>query len=138
MEKNIRKKLSNVFEYLKERCVPIGALKRVSWKDLAAIVGKSKSTISDYKLGKINIKVQDTEDIFGAYGYLSLIHIWLLPEWLLLQLLHGQSVCVYGFYAPLIYLCFPLISADSLTAQVLNFSFPCIDSFHGCFPPGAS
>lgn len=69
MEKNIRKKLSNVFEYLKERCVPIGALKRVSWKDLAAIVGKSKSTISDYKLGKINIKVQDTEDIFGAYGY---------------------------------------------------------------------
>ena len=50
MEKNIRKKLSNVFEYLKERCVPIGALKRVSWKDLAAIVGKSKSTISDLSL----------------------------------------------------------------------------------------
>ena len=54
-----------MFEYLKERCVPIGALKRVSWKDLAAIVGKSKSTISDYKLGNINIKVQDTEDIFA-------------------------------------------------------------------------
>lgn len=69
MEKNMREKLCKVFEYLKEWCVPIGALKRVSWKDLAAIVGKSKSTISDYKLGKINIKVQDTEDILRAYGY---------------------------------------------------------------------
>lgn len=69
MKKNLREKLSNVFEYLKEWCVPIGALKRVSWKDLGAIVGKSKSTISDYKFGKINIRVQDTEDMFGAYGY---------------------------------------------------------------------
>ena len=69
MKKNLREKLCNVFKYLQAWCVPIGALKRVAWKDLAEIVGKSKSTISDYKLGKINIRVQDTEDIFGAYGY---------------------------------------------------------------------
>ena len=69
MEKNIRKRLSNAFSYLKECCVPIGELDKATLDDLADIVGKGKSTISDYTLGKINIKVQDTEDMFGVYGY---------------------------------------------------------------------
>lgn len=69
MMKNLREKLSDVFMFLKEKCVPIGALDKVSLKDLGDIVGKSKSTVSDYTLGKINVKVQDAEDMFWAYGY---------------------------------------------------------------------
>lgn len=69
MRKNLNENLSDVFTFLKNDCVPVGELDKVTLEDLGDIVGRSRSTISDYTLGKINMKVQVTEDMFLAYGY---------------------------------------------------------------------
>ena len=70
MNGTILERIGIVIKYLREELIAVGEFEKSSTQTrLRMIVGKGRSTISNYENGEINIKLQDIIRIFKAYGY---------------------------------------------------------------------
>lgn len=70
MNGTILERIGIVIKYLREKLIAVGEFEKSSTQTrLGMIVGKGRSTISNYENGEINIKLQDIIRIFKAYGY---------------------------------------------------------------------
>ena len=70
MNGTILERIGIVIKYLREKLISVGEFEKSSTQTrLGMIVGKGRSTISNYENGEINIKLQDIIRIFKAYGY---------------------------------------------------------------------
>ena len=69
MKRTMLERIGVVIKYLREHVIAIGEIEYSTQTRLGSIIGKGRSTISNYELGEINMKLQDIIDIFYAYGY---------------------------------------------------------------------
>lgn len=69
MKGTMLERVGVVIKYLREHVIAIGEIEYSTQTKLGMIVGKGRSTISNYELGEINMKLWDIIDIYKAYGY---------------------------------------------------------------------
>ena len=69
MKGTMLERVGVAIKYLREHVIAIGEIEYSTQTKLGLIVGKGRSTISNYELGEVNMKLRDIIDIYKAYGY---------------------------------------------------------------------
>ena len=69
MKRTILERVGMTIKHVRETSIADEEVKISTQERLGMIVGKGRSTISNYETGEINMKLQDIANIFRVYGY---------------------------------------------------------------------
>lgn len=69
MKKTILERVGMTIKHVRETFIADDEVRKSTQERLGMIVGKGRSTISNYETGEINMKLQDIANIFRVYGY---------------------------------------------------------------------
>ena len=69
MRKTILERVGMTIKHVRETFIADDEVRKSTQEGLGMIVGKGRSTISNYEAGEINMKLQDIANIFSVYSY---------------------------------------------------------------------
>ena len=69
MKKTILERVGMTIKHVRETFIADDEVRKSTQEGLGMIVGKGRSTISNYEAGEINMKLQDIANIFSVYSY---------------------------------------------------------------------
>ena len=69
MKKTIFERVGMTIKHVRETFIADDEVRKSTQEGLGMIVGKGRSTISNYEAGEINMKLQDIANIFSVYSY---------------------------------------------------------------------
>ena len=69
MKKTILERVGMTIKHVRETFIADDEVRKSTQERLGMIVGKGRSTISNYETGEINMKLQDIANIFRVQGY---------------------------------------------------------------------